>query len=270
MRRAINYIPDRHTGLILAVLPFVLAILIYFLGSHARMLENPDDKLMPSFGAFYEAIENVAFEPNRRTGEYIFWTDTAASLERIGIGLGISTVLCILLGIPIGLLPYLQRFLGPFTSAFSLIPPLAVLPVLFIIFGLGETSKIVLIVFGIAPFLIRDIAIRVAQIPNEQLIKAQTLGASTWQMMTQVVFPQVLPRLFDSLRLSLGAAWLFLIAAEAIASEGGLGYRIFLVRRYLSMEVILPYVVWITFLAFLMDYALVIASRTICRWNHLR
>ena len=68
--------------------------------------------------------------------------------------------------------------------------------------------------------------------------------------------PQVLPRLIDTVRLALGAAWLFLIAAEAIASTEGLGYRIFLVRRYLAMDVILPYVAWITFLGFAFDWLL--------------
>ena len=69
------------------------------------------------------------------------------------------------------------------------------------------------------------------------------------------MLPQILPRLIDSVRLEIGPAWLFLIAAEAIAADSGLGYRIFLVRRYLSMDVILPYVAWITLLAFLMDLA---------------
>jgi len=71
-----------------------------------------------------------------------------------------------------------------------------------------------------------------------------------------VALPQMLPRLIDSLRMQLGPAWLFLIAAEAIASDSGLGYRIFLVRRYLAMDVILPYVAWITLLAFISDAAL--------------
>jgi NitT/TauT family transport system permease protein len=72
----------------------------------------------------------------------------------------------------------------------------------------------------------------------------------------RVVVPQMLPRLADALRLSLGPAWLFLISAEAIAATEGLGYRIFLVRRYMAMDVILPYVAWITFLAFLSDFLL--------------
>jgi NitT/TauT family transport system permease protein len=72
----------------------------------------------------------------------------------------------------------------------------------------------------------------------------------------RVVLPQTLPRLIDALRLAMGSAWLFLIAAEAIASTEGLGYRIFLVRRYLAMDVILPYVAWITLLAVLSDWLL--------------
>ena len=65
-----------------------------------------------------------------------------------------------------------------------------------------------------------------------------------------------MPRLITCVRLALGPAWLFLIAAEAIASTEGLGYRIFLVRRYLAMDVILPYVAWITLLAVITDAVL--------------
>ena len=91
-----------------------------------------------------------------------------------------------------------------------------------------------LIVIGVLPYMIRDLSQRVREIPEEQWIKAQTLGASSLQIATRIVLPQAIPRLIDSIRLSLGAAWLFLIAAEAIAATEGLGYRIFLVRRYLG------------------------------------
>jgi NitT/TauT family transport system permease protein len=153
-----------------------------------------------------------------------------------------------------------------FVDTFSMVPPLAVLPILFITVGLGEAAKITLIAIGITPPLIRDVAMRTADIPRQQLVKAQTLGASTWTLTLRVVLPQVLPRLIDSLRLQIGPAWLFLIAAEAIAAEAGLGYRIFLVRRYLAMDVILPYVAWITLLAFMMDYGLRILQRRAFPW----
>ncbi len=167
-----------------------------------------------------------------------------------------SALLGLVLGMANGMVPYVGANLSPFVAVLSMIPPMALLPILFIAFGLGEFSKVVLIVFGIAPFLVRELEQRTLEIPHEEIVKAQTLGAGTWQIALRVVLPQVLPRLFNAVRLSLGSAWLFLIAAEAIASTEGLGYRIFLVRRYLAMDVILPYVVWITLLAFMMDYAL--------------
>ena len=188
------------------------------------------------------------------------------SLERLAWGLALSAVIGVTFGVAIGVLPYVRAVLAPFVAAVSLIPPLAVLPILFIVAGLGEAAKITLIIIGVAPIIVRDLAMRTQELPNEQIIKAQTLGASTWQLVIRVVLPQMWPRLIDALRLSLGSAWLFLIAAEAIASTEGLGYRIFLVRRYLAMDVILPYVAWITLLAFAMDWLLRRIRATAFSW----
>src|SRR6185436_5067908 len=116
--------------------------------------------------------------------------------------------------------------------------------------------KIALIVIGVAPTMVRDLALKALELPREQIVKAETLGGTSWQIGLRVVLPQILPRLITCLRLQLGPAWLFLIAAEAISSDSGLGYRIFLVRRYLSMDIIFPYVAWITLLAVLMNLAL--------------
>eukprot|EP01036_Dinobryon_divergens_P039368 gene39368-51884_t len=149
-----------------------------------------------------------------------------------------------------------------------MVPPLALLPILFILLGLGETAKIALIVIGVAPTMIRDLALKVSELPREQIVKAETLGGSSWQIALRVVLPQVLPRLITSLRLQLGPAWLFLIAAEAISSDAGLGYRIFLVRRYLSMDVIFPYVAWITLLAVVMNVALEALRSGVFPWSN--
>lgn len=254
--RLINKHPSRSSSFILASLPFILLIVAYMIGSEMRLADNPNDKLLPSFSKIVAGIERMAFTPDRRTGDYLLWTDTIASLIRLTVGVMISVAVSAILGVAIGLLPYMNKTFSSFVAVLSMIPPLAILPILFILFGLGELSKIILVVIGITPFLIRDVALRVSEIPAEQIIKAQTLGASTWQICTRVVLPQIWPRLIDALRLSLGAAWLFLIAAEAIASQSGLGYRIFLLRRYLAMDVILPYVAWITILAFIYDWVL--------------
>jgi NitT/TauT family transport system permease protein len=256
MRRLINQRPGRGGALILSSLPFILIVCAYLFYSHARLLENPGDKLLPAPATIAATVHQYAFEEDERSGDYLWWTDTWASLVRLLTALGISAVLGLGLGLSLGVIPYLRAALAPFVAALSLIPPLAVLPILFIVAGLGELAKIVLIIIGVAPVIVRDLALRASELPNEQIIKAQTLGASTWQLALRVVLPQLWPRLIDALRLTLGSAWLFLIAAEAIASTEGLGYRIFLVRRYLAMDVILPYVAWITLLAFTMDWLL--------------
>jgi NitT/TauT family transport system permease protein len=77
-----------------------------------------------------------------------------------------------------------------------------------------------------------------------------------------------MPRLLESLRLSLGPAWVFLISSEAIASDVGLGYRVFLVRRYLAMDIILPYVAWIALLAVIFDLVLISLNRRLYPWAH--
>ncbi|CCD89952.1 Putative ABC transporter, permease protein [Bradyrhizobium sp. ORS 285] len=268
MLRAMNVVPNRGSRLLLALLPFLLIALIYVVGSAQRRADNPDDKLLPPVSEMVATSKRLATEPDRRSGDYVLWSDTAASLQRLALGLGISAAIGLTLGLAIGLLPIAGAGFGTLVAVLSMIPPMAVLPVLFIVFGLGELSKVVLIIIGVTPTLVRDLSLEVQNMPREQLIKAQTLGASTWQVAIRVVLPQIMPRLIQGLRLMIGPAFLFLISAEAIASDVGLGYRIFLVRRYLSMDVILPYVVWITLLAYIFDYALVWFGRRAFPWAY--
>ena len=264
--RWINRFPGRSLAVFLMALPFVLVLIAYALGSEARRAVNPADKLLPAPSQIVETAVRVVTQPDKRSGEIVFWNDTTASLQRLAFGVGIGASLGLVFGLAIGLLPIVRAGLNNFVAVLSMVPPLAILPILFIIFGLGEVSKVALIAIGVTPFLIRDLSARTAELPFEQIIKAQTLGASSLAISLRVALPQIMPRLIQAVRLALGPAWLFLIAAEAIASEDGLGYRIFLVRRYLAMDVILTYVIWITFIAFVLDWCLSRLSRRLYPW----
>lgn len=268
MPRLINYLPQRRQRWGLALLPFALLALVYLLASSHRHALNPSEKLLPTPSMMASAFKQAAIEPDRRSGQRIFWQDTASSLRRLAMGLMVATLVALTCGLLLGLLPVLNTAFSPALAALAMVPPMAILPILFIVFGLDELSKIVLIVIGIAPAMTRELTLRVMQLPREQLVKAQTLGAGTWQILLRVALPQVLPQLLVSLRLALGSAFLFLISAEAISAESGLGYRIFLVRRYLSMDLILPYVAWITLLAFAMDAGLRLVSIKAFPWFH--
>lgn len=266
--RWVNRRPRRGTSILLGAIPIALLVLLYLIMAASRHQANPNDKILPLPGDMADAMAALLFQPDQLTGQFLFLADTMASLGRLGMGLGISTLSALLVGLLLGVLPPVRATFGPLVTGIAVIPPIALLPILFIAFGLGETAKVALIVIGIAPFMIRDIAAHVAALPREQIVKALTLGAGSWQVMLRVALPQAMPRLIQAVRLSLGPAWVFLISAEAIASDVGLGYRIFLVRRYLSMDVILPYVAWIALLAIAMDLALVWCSRRIFPWAH--
>ena len=268
MKRLINLAPSRGSRWLLGLLPFLLLAMVYLSLSNARLAENPNDRLLPTPATMASSFYHLATAENVRTGQIVLWTDTFASLERILIGVAISAFIGLVVGILNGGIPLIRAKLSPLVTVASLIPPMAILPILFIAFGTGEAAKIALIVIGVTPFLIRDLQSHALRLPDEQLIKAQTLGASSWQVLLRVILPQLTPRLLNATRLALGSAWLFLIAAEAIAAQEGLGYRIFLVRRYLSMDVILPYVAWITLLAFLLDQILAWTSRLAFPWYH--
>ncbi len=265
--RWINTRPSSGGRLALAALPFAAVLIAYTVGSAIRLAENANDKLLPGLSGFADAINRMAFVPDARTGDIVLWTDTLASLVRLFSGLGIATAIALAIGMLIGMLPYARSLLSPFVGAISMVPPLALLPILFIALGLGEVSKVALIVIGVTPVMIRDLALRALELPREQIIKAETLGGNSWQIALRVVLPQVLPRLITCIRLQIGPAWLFLIAAEAISADAGLGYRIFLVRRYLAMDVIFPYVVWITLIAVLTDWLLERLRLAVFPWS---
>jgi NitT/TauT family transport system permease protein len=268
--RWINRYPSPAGRVALAALPFVLVGLAYAQASAARLAENPADRILPAPATLATTAWRLMTEPDRRSGEVLLWGDTASSLSLLFAGVGIAAATGLILGLAIGLIPLVRAGLQGFVGVVSMIPPLAVLPILFITLGVGDAAKIALIAIGITPFLIRDLTARTLELPQEQIVKAQTLGASTLAIAVSVALPQILPRLISAVRLSLGPAWLFLIAAEAVASDSGLGYRVFLVRRFLAMDVILTYVAWITILAFVIDWALARLSRFAFPWAEAR
>lgn len=264
--RLVNRRPRARQAFAMGAAPVLLLAVVYLLLAARRHAANAADKILPLPDAMARALWSMMAQTDPLSGQLVFFADTLASLERLGLGLAIATAIALVVGLALGVLPPVRATLAPLVTGIAVIPPIALLPILFIALGLGETAKVALIVIGIAPVMVRDIAGHVSALPREQIVKAETLGANSWQILIRVALPQAMPRLLQALRLALGPAWVFLISAEAIASDVGLGYRIFLVRRYLSMDVIIPYVAWIALLAIAMDVALTQAARRLYPW----
>jgi len=253
LRVALNLAPF----ILIAISYVAFAILIRYQDAHGIPTANP--RCVPLPGDIWQAFLN-SITPNSG-GQIMLLDDLSATGQRFGIGLFISALLGGPLGIYIGLFPTFTAFGKPIGDWLSKIQPLLLLPILFIFFGIGEESKIALIVLGVLPGYILEVARMTKQIRVEQIHKAQTLGASESEIAWSIVFPQIFPSMLASIRANLSIAFGLVIAAESNAASAGLGYRIFLVRRFMDMSTILEYVM----LAMLIMFAADLLFQT---WEH--
>ncbi|TFZ33150.1 ABC transporter permease, partial [Pseudomonas syringae] len=140
--------PARPGRRIRGSLPFARLLFADFRGSSTRLAANPSDNLLPSAVQMADAVVRMAFVADPRSGDYLLWQDSASSLQRLAIGLGFSALLGLCLGIAAVILPLCGATLSPLLTVLALVHPLALLPILFIVFGLGGLSQVVLLVFG--------------------------------------------------------------------------------------------------------------------------
>ena len=273
----VNAKPNRTNALILSWILFAAGIALYFYVSHQRHRENAEDRVMPSIAQMARGMYDAALKPAeddvqveatglaQRFFGSMLWKDTLATSRRFIYSM-LLLVPAVLLGLHMGLFPYVGAFWLRFILFFDKIVALSLLPILFIAFGIDELSKIMLIVIGVAPTIILDTFNLTRGVPSEQVVKAFTLGAGDFDVAYRVVLKQILPRVLNSIRLNLKAVMLFLFAGEMIASTDGLAYRIALLRRHMGMDVIVPYVLWVALLLFLVDWSMRFVNRKLHPW----
>src|SRR5712664_2381103 len=261
--------PSRTWAVLLSWSLFALGIGLYLQTAHRRHRENTDDRIVPTIAQMARSTYDAAFKPaddddqafpdnaslSRRFFASMLWKDTKATSRRFFYSL-VLLVPAVILGLHMGLFPYVGVFFSRFVLFFDKIVALSLLPILFIAFGIDELSKIMLIVIGVTPTIILDTFNLTRSVPPEQLVKGFTLGASDFDVAYRVVLKQLWPRVLNSIRLNLKPLMLFLFAGEMIASTDGLAYRIALLRRHMGMDVIIPYVLWVALLLFLVDFGM--------------
>jgi len=272
--------PGRSAALALSWALFAVGIAAYLYVAQARHRENPEERVTPSLAQMAAGMLTAALQPaedeeaaeaggtiaQRFLGSML-WKDTVATGRRFVYAM-LLLIPAVLLGLHMGLFPYVGAvFLRSFLF-FDKIVALSLLPVLFIAFGIDELSKIILIVIGVGPTIVLDTFNLTRGVPGEQVVKAFTLGAGDFDVAYRVVLKQILPRVLNSIRLNLKAVMLFLFAGEMIASTDGLAYRIALLRRHMGMDVIIPYVLWVALLLFLVDLGMRRANRLLHPWFH--
>jgi NitT/TauT family transport system permease protein len=178
-----------------------------------------DPAFLPPFSDVIAAGWQLA-----QTGE--LYDDVAASLLRALSGFLISVVLIVPLGLAVGWYARLGDFLNQFIEVCRNTAPLALLPVFILLLGIGELSKVTMVVYSCAwPLLLNTIA-AVKQVDPLLVKSARTMGANPQQLFRKVILPAALPTIFVGIRLASASAMLVLVASEMVGAKAGLGYLI--------------------------------------------
>ncbi|EPF6160452.1 taurine ABC transporter permease TauC [Citrobacter sedlakii] len=194
------------------------------------------------------------------------WQHLAASLSRIVLALLAAVAVGIPVGIAMGLSPTVRGMLDPIIELYRPVPPLAYLPLMVIWFGIGETSKILLIYLAIfAPVTMSAMA-GVKSVQQVRIRAAQSLGASRLQVLWFVILPGALPEILTGLRIGLGVGWSTLVAAELIAATRGLGFMVQSAGEFLATDVVLAGIAVIAVIAFILELGLRALQRRLTPW----
>ena len=195
------------------------------------------------------------------------WQHLAASLTRIVIALLAAGLIGVPVGIAMGLNSTVRGILDPLIELYRPVPPLAYLPLMVIWFGIGETSKILLIYLAIfAPVAMSALAgVKSAQ--QVRIRAARSLGASRAQVLWLVILPGALPEILTGLRIGLGVGWSTLVAAELIAATRGLGFMVQSAGEFLATDVVLAGIAVIAIIAFLLELGLRALQRRLTPWH---
>ena len=192
---------------------------------------------------------------------------TTASLWRVVRGMFWGSVIGIPVGFAMGLNSKLRGFFDTVVELFRPIPPLALLPLFILIFGIGDGTAVRLLIFTSVWIMIIASRSGVQAASLSKVRAAYSLGASKWQVLTKVLLPNALPELFTGVRVALGVSWGTLVAAELIGAREGLGSMIFAARPFFRLDVVVAGIIVIAVLGVLMDIFLRFLESKLIPWR---
>lgn len=234
---------SRKLAITLTTLGFLLVLAAWSVISYGGIV---DDLFLPTPSATASRLyEMLAHEG--------FLSDVWASTRRILLAFVIAAVVAVPVGIAIGSFRAVQALIEPVVAAIRFMPATAFIPLFIIWFGIDESQKLAVIVMGVffpLTLLIADVS---ANVPKNLLSIASTLGASNRQVFTRVLLRACWPGVVDNLRIAMGWAWTYLIVAELVSAETGIGHSILNAGRYMDSETVIAGILTIGVLGLISD-----------------
>jgi NitT/TauT family transport system permease protein len=280
---------SRKWYVVLGVASLVTLALLYTLLSREVHRDQPDNRTIPTWSQLYNEGIRPAFVPRVETqkmaGEWdpvqkkivyheetvfhppLVWKDGKETLSRLVWALFLASVLSVFLGVLMGCYQPVEAFFLPPLSFLAKIAPTAMIAVFLVLGNMGVPFYTATIVFGLVPTMTQSIFHAAKNdVPEELLFKARTLGATQIECIWDVVFKFILPKVLDTVRLQLGPAIIYLIAAEWVLGEVGFGCRMRLLQKSLDMSVIYTYLITLGVFGLVTDRLMMWAQTRLCPW----
>jgi len=193
--------------------------------------------------------------------------DVWMSTQRVFLGVTLGIVLAVPVGFLLGWYKAVRTFIDPVVNFFRALPPIALIPLVIVYFGVGETAKVAILFY--AAFFSGVIVMYegIAQVSPIYVRVARTLGAKDGEIFRKVIVPLAVPHMLTALRVALGVAWATLVASELIAAQQGLGALIQNASNFFQLDIIYLGIICIGFIALAMDTALRLVARRLVSWQ---
>ena len=253
--------PRVVSALWLKVLPPLIGMALVVGIWHLLTMKGGD---FPTPGATFDEAVKVFSDPFYRNGpndQGIGW-NILFSLQRVAVGFGLAALVGIPLGFMIGRFAFLSNMVSPLISLLRPVSPLAWLPIGLLVFKAANPAAIwTIFICSIWPMIINT-AVGVQRVPSDYLNVARVLNLSEWKVVTRILFPAVLPYMLTGVRLSVGTAWLVIVAAEMLTGGVGIGFWVWDEWNNLNVTHILIAIFVIGIVGLLLEWALIsIAKR---------
>jgi len=214
---------------------------------------------LPSPGAVWAKMVELAMDGT-------LWTDAGISIYRMLVGFLIASALAIPIGIMIGCFKTWEAAIEPFVDFVRYMPVVAFVPLTILWAGTSDIQKFVIIFIGTFFQQVLMVMDSVKRVPTDFVGLGRTLSMSETKILRRIVLPSALPGIWDTLRISLGWAWTWLVLAELVAATSGLGYRIVVSQRYFQTQTIIGYILLLGLLGLITDQSMKALERVFFRY----
>lgn len=216
---------------------------------------------------FFPAPSQIARTAWRMIESGMLPSDVLTTLRTLAIGFALGLVTGVATGVALGLSWVARAALDPLLSALYTVPKLALLPLLLLIFGLGETPRILLVAIGVFFIMWISVVEAILDIPEGYRETAESFGVRGWMRFTNVTLPAILPQTFTGVRLAVGNAVLIIVGIEFVNGDAGIGYRIWHSWSLFAADQMYVGIVVVALLGFVLSFLVQTLARLIIRWT---